>query len=469
MAAAYLHGVETNRIDGGSSPVYTVDGAITAIIGTGMCGAVNEITLCQTVKDFSQFGTVVGAGFTLPDAANIVTRYKSGVFYVVNVLDPTKHKTAVANEALAVDSNTLTTTTAHPALLPGYVVQDGGHDLTAGVDYNIDTLSGSVTFTQAPNNATISYSYADPSKVTKADIMGGYVAATGKRTGMELMTEGFNRFGADAKIVIVPGYDADKDIAAAMITLAEQLEAIAYVAAPKGTTLSQAIQGRGALGNINFKTSSDRVQLFYPYVYGASGQLESLATHAAGLRMKTDVDNGYWFSISNREMLGVTGTEVPLTARIDDPQAETNRLNEKGITTVFNSYGTGFKMWGNRLACFPTITHIKNFETAQRTGDLIDESIRRAELQYVDLPIDDALIDSFLGTVRTYLGTLKSIVGFSVELDHDYDLMDAFSKGQVPIEYDYTPKLPAERITNTSVMTRTYLANLIISIQTASV
>ncbi|MFD1246026.1 phage tail protein, partial [Paralysiella testudinis] len=95
------------------------------------------------------------------------------------------------------------------------------------------------------------------------------------------------------------------------------------------------------------------------------------------------------------------------------------------------------------------------------TGDLIDESIRRFELQYLDRPIDDALIDSLIGSVRTYLGTLRSIVGYSVDLDYDYDLVDAFSKGQVPIVYDYTPKLPAERITNTSVMTRKYLVNLI--------
>lgn len=77
--------------------------------------------------------------------------------------------------------------------------------------------------------------------------------------------------------------------------------------------------------------------------------LESLATHAAGLRMKTDVEQGYWFSISNRPLLGVTGVEIGLTARADDPQSETNRLNEKGITTVFNSYGTGYRMWGIRL------------------------------------------------------------------------------------------------------------------------
>ena len=68
MAAAFHHGSETIRIDGGSSPVYTVDGAITAIIGTAPSGAVNELTVCQTKKDFARFGTATDDGFTLPCA-----------------------------------------------------------------------------------------------------------------------------------------------------------------------------------------------------------------------------------------------------------------------------------------------------------------------------------------------------------------------------------------------------------------
>ena len=461
MAAAYLHGIETIRIDGGSNPVYTVDGAITAIVGTAPVGAVNEITVCQTKKDFAAFGgQLTGAGFTLPDAAHIWTRYGSGIAYIVNVCDPAKHKTSVVDESLTVDPDTLSAKTAHPALQAGYSVSDGSTGLTEGSGYRIDTLSGEIVFAAKPTAPKISYTYTDPSKVTEADVLGAYVAASGKRTGMELLTEGFNRFGADAKIIIVPEYDKTATCAAAMATVADKLHAIAYIAAPKATTLSQAIQGRGPEGTINFKTNSDRVQLFYPHVKGLLG-IESLATHAAGLRMKTDVEQGYWWSISNRDLQGVVGAEVALTARADDPQAETNRLNEKGITTVFTSYGTGYRLWGNRLACFPTVTHIKNFEVAQRTGDLIDESIRRFELQYLDRPIDDALIDSLIGSVRTYLGTLRSIVGYSVDLDYDYDLVDAFSKGQLPLVYDYTPKLPAERITNTSVMTRKYLVNLI--------
>ncbi|STZ75305.1 phage tail sheath family protein [Bergeriella denitrificans] len=459
MAAAFHHGTETIRIDGGSNPVYTVDGAITAIVGTAPAGAVNELTVCQTKKDFAQFGTQTAKGFTLPDAAHIFTRYGSGIAYVVNVCDPDKHKTAVQGEALTVDTDTLTARTAHIALQPGYTVRDGGTELSEGADYTLDAAAGEIVFKTKPADPAVDYTYTDPAKVTEADILGGFQAATGKRTGLELLTEGFNRFGTDAKIIIVPEYDQTAACAAAMIVLAEKLHAIAYINAPKGTGLSQAMEGRGPSGSINFNTSSDRAQLFYPHVTGLLG-LESLATHAAGLRMKTDVENGYWYSISNRELLGVTGVEIGLTARADDPQSETNRLNEKGITTVFNSYGTGYRLWGNRLACFPSVTHIKNFETAQRTGDLIDESIRRAELQYIDRPIDDALLDSLVETVRTYLGTLRSIVGFNVGLDYDYDLADAFSKGQVPIVYDYTPKLPAERITNTSVLTRKYLVNL---------
>lgn len=461
MAAAFHHGSETIRIDGGSSPVYTVDGAITAIIGTAPTGAVNELTLCQTKKDFARFSNLTGKGFTLPDAAHIWTRYQSGIAYVVNVCDPAKHKSSVSGEALTVDLDTLIAYTAHPALQDDVVINDNGGVLQQGRDYTIlDAVTGEIQFKTKPSAPTADYSYTDPSKVTEADIIGAYVSSTGKRTGMELVTEGFNRFGADAKIIIAPEFDKTATCAAALTILADKLHGIAYYDAPKGTNLSQAITGRGNLGDINFNTSSDRAHLFYPHVIGLLG-VESLATHAAGLRMKTDVEQGYWFSTSNRELLGVTGLEVGLTARVDDPQSETNRLNEKGITTVFNSYGTGYRLWGNRLACFPTTSHIKNFETAQRTGDVIDESLRRFDLQYIDLPIDDALLDTLLGGYRTYLGTLKSIVGFSVELDYDYDLVDAFSKGQVPIVYEYTPKLPMERVTNTSVMTRKYLANLV--------
>lgn len=202
---SFHHGTETRRIDGGSSPVYTVNGAITAIVGTAPIGDVNVLTLCQTNKDFAKFGgdEATRAGFTLPDAAHIWTRYKAGLAYVVNVCDPARHKTVVTNEVLTVDANTLTAKTRKPAIQRGYTVKDGQTVLNAN-QYTINTLTGEITFNARPTAPTISYTYTDPAKVTEADILGGFVASSGKRTGLELLTEGFGKFGADAKIIIVP-------------------------------------------------------------------------------------------------------------------------------------------------------------------------------------------------------------------------------------------------------------------------
>ncbi|QIW15852.1 phage tail protein [Pasteurellaceae bacterium RH1A] len=459
MTAAFHHGSETLRINGGSVPITQTDGAIIGLIGTAPTGPVNTLTLCQTSKHFAQFGQVLDKGYTICDALNIINRYQAGTVYVVNVLDPARHRTTITGETLVQDKDNLTAQTAHAGLI-SLSLQSGSSDLSEGRDYSVDLLTGQIRFTELKADLSATYTYADPAKVTDEDIRGALNTNTGQRTGFELMRMGFNEFGADAKILICPEFDKSAGMMASLATLADQLNAIAYVNAPKATTLAQALAGRSSTGTINFYTSSDRLQLFFPHVVGERGGLESLATHAAGLRMKTDVEQGYWFSISNRELKGVQGVEVKLTARVNDVQSETNQLNSRGITTVFNSYGTGYRLWGNRLACYPTVTHISNFEVVQRTADLIDESIAQAELQYIDRPIDDALLDSLLGTVETYMGTLKSIVGYTVSLDPDADLVDAFSQGKVPIQYEFTPKIPAERITNTSVVTRKYLVNL---------
>ena len=379
---------------------------------------------------------------------------------MVNVCDPAVHKTAIASEVLVVDATTLIATTKKPALLDGYVVKDGLTVLVEGTAYNINSDTGVIQFVSKPTTPTIAYTYVDPAKVTEADILGGYVAADGSREGLELVKEGYTRFGADAKVVIVPGFSKTATCAAAMINLALSINAEAYISAPKGTNLSKAITGRGSAGTINFKSSQKAANYFYPHV--KNGLItESLATHAAGLRMWVDVNKGYWHSTSNHELRGVTGVEFVLTSRADDLQSETNRLNAVGITTVFNSFGTGFRLWGNRNASWPVSSHISNFAVAYRTGNFIDESIRQSQFKYIDRPIDTPLLDAFLEDIRVYLGGCQSIVGFSVDLDREYDLADAFSKGQVPLVYEYTPKLPAERVSNNSIITRKYMANLI--------
>jgi uncharacterized protein len=82
---------------------------------------------------------------------------------------------------------------------------------------------------------------------------------------------------------------------------------------------------------------------------------------------------GYLWTRSNQPLLGVIGLKRPLTARIDGATSEVNLLNEHGITTVFNSYGTGLRLWGNRTAAWPSVTHMRNFENVRA---LISDSCR---------------------------------------------------------------------------------------------
>lgn len=197
--ASFHHGTETIRVTGGSVAVDTVDSAIIGIVGTAPFGAVNELTVCQTKKDFAQFGTILNAGFTLPDAFDVLARYAAGKVYVVNVLDPKKHKADITDETLTLDSATLIAKTAHPALI-NLTLKSDSDTLTLNKDYTVDMQSGEITLTANKTNLTATYSYADPSKVTEDDIKGGIEASTGKRKGFELLRDGFNLLGRTLKL-----------------------------------------------------------------------------------------------------------------------------------------------------------------------------------------------------------------------------------------------------------------------------
>lgn len=250
--------------------------------------------------------------------------------------------------------------------------------------------------------------------------------------------------------------------------LSAPVGAVTYIDAPIGTTFAQALAGRGPEGTINFNTSSDRVRLCYPHVkvYDAatnSERLEPLSQRAAGLRAKVDLDKGYWWSSSNQEILGITGVERQLSAMIDDPQSEVNLLNEQGITTVFSSYGSGLRLWGNRMAAWPTVTHMRNFENVRRTGDVINESLRYFSQQYIDMPITQALIDALTESVNAYGRKLigdGALLGFSCWFDPARNEETELAAGHLLLSYKYTPPPPLERLTFETEITSEYLLTL---------
>ena len=119
-----------------------------------------------------------------------------------------------------------------------------------------------------------------------------------------------------------------------------------------------------------------------------------------------DLAQGYWWSPSNTPVEGMLGPDVQLYASILDASSDTNNLNAAGIVTVFNAFGTGLRVWGNRSAAYPAATTPDNFISVRRTMDVIEESVELAMLQFIDQPISNALIDAILASANAFIRSL---------------------------------------------------------------
>lgn len=471
MPANYLHGIETTEVERGPRPIRVVKSAVIALVGTAPIGPVNELTLSLGEVDDVKFGPDL-EGFSIPEALAGIHDFGAGTVLVVNVLDPTIHRSNVMGQARQFGDNDLLQLQHGALQILALKSEDGNNTYVPDTDYSVNLLTGRVTrkpsgAIPASSKVMADYTHTDPSKVTPADIIGS-VTLAGRRTGMKAFPDSYNLFGFFPKIFIAPPFSTLNSVGVALIASADQMDGITYIDAPIGTTPQQAIAGRGPLGTINFNTSSDRVRLCYPHVkvYDArtnGERLQPLSIRAAGVRAKVDNDKGYWWSSSNQELVGVIGLERPLTARVDDPNSEVNLLNENGITTVFNSFGTGFRLWGNRTAAWPTVTHMRNFENVRRTKDVVDESIRYSSLQFVDMPITNALIDSITESVNQFLRKLigdQALLGGECWYDPARNPQTELELGHLLFSYKLTVPLPFERGTFETEITAEYLVNL---------
>jgi len=182
----------------------------------------------------------------------------------------------------------------------------------------------------------------------------------------------------------------------------------------------------------------------------------------AGAIAARDLQNGYWWSPSNIEVNAILGPDVTLYASLLDAASDVNNLNAAGIVTVFNAFGTGLRVWGNRSAAYPTVTTPDNFINVRRTMDVLEESVELSMLQFLDQPISNGLISAILASVNAFIRTLiqrGALVGGTATYDPADNTPSSVAAGQLVFEIDVMPPPPAERITfdvfrDTSLLTQ---------------
>ncbi|HSA05684.1 MAG TPA: phage tail sheath subtilisin-like domain-containing protein [Candidatus Gastranaerophilales bacterium] len=392
MPANFLHGVETIEIDKGARPIRTVKTAVIGLVGTAPVNTVD-----------AEYKTV--------NKPVLITNDKDAALYF----------------------GQLTAGFTIPAALNAIFDQGAGIIIVVNVfDPDIHT------------------SIAD---VQLSDIIGG-VDAQGKRTGLQALKDSYSLLGFFPKTIIIPKYCEDAAVVTEMDAVADKIRAIGLVDAPVGTGVQAAISGRGD-DSINFNFSSDRLVFCYPQlkVYDTSTNtpyLEPYSPRLAGVIAAKDIDRGYHWSPSNTEIKGIIGVERNLTSMINDPESEVNLLNEAGILTVFNSFGSGFRTWGNRSASYPSNTFPTNFINIRRTADIIHESVEYSMLQFIDYPIDNGLIDSICESVNAFIRTLigrGALIDGKCRFNPDKNPPSEIANGHLTFDLEFMPPTPAERIT----------------------
>lgn len=457
MSANYLHGVETVEVDNGAASILQVKTAVIGLVGIAPTGEKNVPILITNTRDAAQFGKKL-PGFSIPQSLDAIFKQGAGTVIVVNVFDPATHTTQVTDEAKTVVDGKLKLASAP---IGEVTIKDAAGDAVAyvkGTDYSIDEFGNFLVLSSAiANNTALKFSYKklNGAAITANVLIGSIDGISGARSGMKCWDEALNLFGFNPKILIAPGYSSLSALASELIVCATKFRAITYLDAPYGTTVAQAIAGRGPAGTINFNTSSERAELLYPHlkwydVATDSNQDYPYSAFKAGVRAATDIKDGYWFSDSNREIKGIVGVERNISASPNDPQSDANLLNEKGITTIFNFQATGIRTFGNRSAAWPSSTKAENFIVVRRVKDILAESIEYSAMQFLDQPINTGLIAAIKESVNSFIRVLiarGALIDGQCTYDPAKNPPSEIQLGHLTFDIECAVPTPGERIT----------------------
>lgn len=294
---------------------------------------------------------------------------------------------------------------------------------------------------------------------TIANVIGGVNATTGQYEGVQALLGAESVVGFAPRILCAPGFthqritDTANPVVSELIGIAERMRAVIIADGPN-TTDAAAITYGGDFG-------SARVYVVDPWVtVFRDGALvtEPASARVAGLIAKVDNDRGFWWSPSNNNLNGITGTARPVDFKLGDANSRANLLNEQNIATIIRQ--DGFRLWGNRtLSADPKFA----FLSVRRTADILNESLQRAHLYAVDRNITKTYIADVEESVNAYIRTLVdlgALLGGRCFADPDLNTAANITQGKVYFNFDFTPPYPAEHITFRSILTNDYISEV---------
>lgn len=296
----------------------------------------------------------------------------------------------------------------------------------------------------------------DPEAIEAATVSNliGTTTAEGKYTGMKALLAAKGKLGMVPRILGVPGLDS-LPVATALVSIAQQLRAFAYVSAHGCKTKEEAVAYRDGFG-------AREVMVIWPsferWDTTANATVVAPAVAVAlGLRAKIDQDIGWHKTLSNVAVSGVTGISADVFWDLQNPATDANYLNANEVTTLIQE--NGFRFWGSRTCSADPLFAFENYT---RTAQVLADTMAEAHFWAVDKPLHPSLVRDIIEGINAKFRELKA-QGYIIDGQCWYDeaANDAttLKAGKLFIDYDYTPVPPLEDLTLRQRITDRYLVD----------
>lgn len=477
--ANYKHGVYVSETPTSLIPTVRVESAVPFVVGIAPVNTVDNpaVNEPKLVNSYAEGVGYFGFQKALPfnDAGDKKFDYDISEFlyanfnfygivpcYVVNVLDPAKHKKAIDATTLTLDTKEGTVTVKELGILKeGFTVSSEENvQYTLGTDYElsfdedgylvISSLPGESSGWKLGETIKVSGEKLDPSAVTKEDIIGGIDAATGKRRGLELINEIYPRYGVVPTLVLCPKFSKDPEVASIMAAKAVgvngNFKAMALIDAPASASACQVYSDVPSWKKQNNVMLTQQI-MCWPAVRNAETVYHS-SVHLAGLIGTTDGNyGGVPYASPSNKVITITGMCLEDGTEVVFGNEEANYLNGQGIVTFLN-FTKGWTLWGNRTCCYPGTTDPKDaFIPVRRMFQWVANTIVLTIWQKVDEPGNRRLIDSVVDSLNVWLNALtarQQLLGGRIEFREEDNSTTELMDGIYHFKVFMTPPSPAE-------------------------
>ena len=343
-----------------------------------------------------------------------------GPIYIINVLDPAKHKKKDATTVSVAFSAGRGEFASDKIILDTIAIADKVEGVDFEVSYNY--AAGKVVITSLNDSdrlngdITVSYEEVDTTAVEAADVIGQKTSA-GAYSGLSAIHLLYQKENVVANIVAAPGWSHLPEVYTAMVSAASKINGHwdAFVVADiplvdddtTVDTIAKAIAWKAEHGY-----TSEFSKVCWPMVKDGTGRKFHLSTVAAATMQRVDSEHdGVPFESPSNKQIMATGQFFGDTSKnMGYDQHTANDLNEKGITTAVY-WGGQWVLWGPHTAAFISggsmdargifdvsirmLMHITNgFQL--RNGTRIDEPMNLNERDAI-VNSEQEILDSYAG------------------------------------------------------------------------